>query len=179
MLSFGCLCWKIDDTNLEISREVKILFDNIFRYYLNFRSKLSASFSDEERRTVMDALGQAGSDYRWNIYQQGFSGKFESLSVSKLKSFLELTCQYIEHSLKANQRADGLYHAYNILNLGQNTAEIDYLDEMLEGQVSILSSGLLSPKEALTFCGICVRVPCIAPTNTAIFSILTGIYLLL
>ena len=77
----------IDDTNLEVSREVKALFDNILPVLSQFSPNLSASFSDEERRTVMDALGQAGSDYRWNIYQQGFCGEIESLSVSKLRAF--------------------------------------------------------------------------------------------
>ncbi len=139
----------IEDTNLEVSREVKTLFDTILPVLSQFSSKLSSSFSNQERRNVMDMLGQAGTDYRWKIYQQGFCGEFESISVSKLISFLKLTCQYIEHSLQANQRADGLFHAYNILKLGENTAEIGYLDEMLEGQVSILSSGLLSPQEGL------------------------------
>jgi hypothetical protein len=140
---------EIEDTNLEVSREVKTLFDTILLVLSQFSPNLSASFSDEERRAVMDALGQAGSDYRWNIYQQGFCGEFESLSISKLKSFLELTRRYIEHSLLANRRADGLFHAYNILKFGQNTAKISHLDEMLEGQVSILSSGLLTPQKAL------------------------------
>ncbi len=140
----------VEEPNLEVSREVKILFDTILPVLSQFSTKLSASFSDEERRTVIDLLGQAGSDYRWKIYQQGFCGEFESISVSTLKSFLILTCNYIEHSLRANQREDGLYHAYNILKLGQNTAEIGYLDEMLEGQVAILSSGMLTPQEGLT-----------------------------
>lgn len=98
---------------------------------------------------MMDALGQAGSDYRWKIYQQGFSGQFESIPAGELRSFLQLTNKYIEHSLKANQRDDGLFHSYNILSLGRQTAEISQLYEMLEGQVSILSSGILSPEEAL------------------------------
>jgi len=140
----------IEDTNLEVSREVKIIFDTILSILSQFSSKLSASFSNKERRAVMDLLGQAGSDYRWKIYQQGFCGEFESISVSKLKSFLKLTRKFVEHSLQANQRADGLFHAYNILRLGRNTAEIGNLYEMLEGQVAILSSGFLTPQEGLT-----------------------------
>ena len=139
----------IEDKNLEVSREVKTLFDHIVGVLSKFSPNLSASFSDQERRTIMDALGQAGSDYRWKIYQQGFCGTMESLSIRELRSFLKLTSQYIEHSLKANRRTDGLFHAYNILKFGQNTAQIRYLYEMLEGQVSILSSGLLTPQEAL------------------------------
>ncbi len=135
--------------DVQVSREVKTLFDTIYAILAGQVPNGGESFSDEERRTVMDALGQAGSDYRWQIYRGGFSGEFESLPVSQLRSFLEITRQVLDHSLQANRRADGLFHAYNILKVGQNTAKVSYLDEMLEGQVSILSSGLLSPQEAL------------------------------
>jgi hypothetical protein len=137
------------ESEVEVSGEVKSLFGNISSALSQFSPMLSASFSNEERLALMDRLGQAGSDYRWHIYQRGFSEKFEAISVSELRSFLELTRQYIEHSLQANQREDGLFHAYNILKFGQNTAAIGCLDEMLEGQVAILSSGYLSPQEAL------------------------------
>jgi hypothetical protein len=140
---------EVEDSDLEVSREVKSLFDNISSALSQFSPHLSASFSDEERRAAMDALGQAGSDYRGHIYQRGFSGEFEPLPIDQLRAFLELTCQYIEGTLLANRREDGLFHAYNILKLGPNTAKIAYLYEMLEGQVAILSSGLLSPQEAL------------------------------
>jgi hypothetical protein len=137
------------ETDLEVSSEVKTLFTNITSILSKFSPNLSDSFSETNRRVIMDLLGRAGSDYRWNIYRQGFSGKFEPLAVSELSTFLELVRQYIDHSLQANRRADGLFHAYNILKLSENTAEIGYLDEMLEGQVAILSSGLLTPQEAL------------------------------
>jgi hypothetical protein len=141
---------ELEVTSLEISQEVNTLFDNIFSALSQFSPYLKSVFSDQERRNFMDALGQIGSDYRWKIYQQGFRGEFGNLAVSELKSFLELTRQYIDHSLQANRRSDSLFQAYNILYLGQNTAGISNLYEMLEGQVSILSSGLLTPQEALT-----------------------------
>ena len=97
----------------------------------------------------MDALGKAGSDYRWNYYSQGFSGKVTQLAIPDMIAFLDLAQQYIEHSLRANKRSDNLYHAYNILHLDNKTASIRHLYEMMEGQVSILSSGLLSGEESL------------------------------
>jgi hypothetical protein len=51
--------------------------------------------------------------------------------------------------LHANKRSDNLYHAYNILHIDGEHAYIDHLYEMLEGQVAILSSGLLSSEESL------------------------------
>ena len=139
----------MEDTNLDVTQEVKTLFDSISAIFSDHTVDLSASFTDVKRRAVMDALGQVGSHYRWNVYRRGFCGEFKELPVRQLKSFLEITLQHLEHSLRANRRTDGLFHAYNILKLGHDTAKISYLDEMLEGQVSILSSGLLSPQEAL------------------------------
>jgi hypothetical protein len=140
---------NMDAESLDVSREVKTLFDEISPVLAQHASDLNASFSDPKRRAVMDALGQAGSDYRWRIYRAGFCEDIESLKVSKLKAFLELAGQYIEHTLRASRRDDGLYHAYNTLKLGEETASINYLYQMLEGQVAILSSGLLTPAEAL------------------------------
>jgi hypothetical protein len=58
--------------------------------------------------------------------------------------------QYVEHSLRANKRNDNLYHSYNILHIGNGTASVGHLVEMLEGQVAILSSGMLSGEESLS-----------------------------
>jgi hypothetical protein len=56
----------------------------------------------------------------------------------------------IDHSISNNRRDDGLYHAYNLLELGPESADIDALYPMLEGQVAALSSGAISGDEACT-----------------------------
>lgn len=140
----------VEDSNMSVSSEVYNLFEAVFSILSEYSSKLNTPFSDRERRDMMDLLGQSGSDYRWNIYQQGFSGEFEPISVSKLMTFLKLITEFIEHTLRANQREDGLFHSYNILMLGPDTAKIGHLYEMLEGQVAVLSSGFLTPEEGLT-----------------------------
>ena len=134
---------------VEISAEVQKLYSHIFQILSHFQSALESSFGNEQRRAMMDALGQAGSDYRWDYYSQGFSGEFTQLSITEMVAFLDLAQQYVEHSLRANKRRDDLYHAYNILHLNNGQASISPLYEMLEGQVAILSSGLLSGEESL------------------------------
>jgi hypothetical protein len=62
---------------------------------------------------------------------------------------MALARAYLEHTLRANRRADALYHAYNVLTLDPGRANVRHLVEMLEGQVAVLSSGLLSADEAL------------------------------
>lgn len=134
---------------IEITKEVKGFFEAVFSILERHKANLASSFSDSERRIVMDELGQAGSNYRWHYYEQGFSGEFTGLDKSALLSFLKLAQQYVEHTLQANKRADNLYHSYNVLKLGKDTTTVEYLYEMLEGQVAVLSSGFLSSKESL------------------------------
>ena len=98
----------------------------------------------------MDELGKAGSNFRSLIYDRGFDGTMSQVSVEALIAFLDTTQEFLEHSLRANRRSDALYHSYNLLRLESGRAYVDRLYEMLEGQVSILSSGLLSGEESLS-----------------------------
>ena len=134
---------------VQISREVAEFYTQVLQVLSRFQGVLEGSFSDGQRRDIMDALGQTGSDYRWNLYSRGFSGDSSQVQVQDLVTFLNLACQYVEHSLRANKRGDALYQSYNILHLDEERASITMLYEMLEGQVAILSSGLLSGKESL------------------------------
>lgn len=135
--------------NLHFSAELKDLFLRIWKAFEHYQSSVNNSFSDQQRKAILDELGKAGSDFRWNLYQSGFSGELQSISRADLIQFLNLTQSYLEQSLRANKRDDGLYHAYNILHFEKDSAVIGRMYEMLEGQVSILSSGLLSAEESV------------------------------
>lgn len=100
------------------------------------------------RRAVMDALGTAGSDHRAKVYA-GLSGRTVALDVDGTRALLDHALAFVDAGLRANRREDGLYHSYTLLDLGEGTAEIRRLPEMLEGQVAVLGSGLLGPEEAL------------------------------
>lgn len=133
-----------------LSTEVQQFFTQVFAILVRFQATMHSSFNDEQRRNFMDSLGETGSDYRWNFYRNGFSGELIDAPVTDIVAFLDLAQQYVEHSLRANRRSDSLYHAYNILHLDQGRASVSHLYEMLEGQVAILSSGLLSGDESLS-----------------------------
>ncbi len=136
--------------SVQVSAEIHGLFTQIIQILNGFRGTLTGSFSDEQRRAMMDALGQAGTDYRWNYYSNGLSGNIAQVSTTELVAFLDLAQQYVQHSLRANKRSDNLYHAYNILHIPEGRATVGNLVEMLEGQVAILSSGMLSAEESLS-----------------------------
>ena len=101
------------------------------------------------RYQAVEKLGKAGEQYRKNIYQGAFGAK-ESINVGELKTFIQNVQNHLQEATRANLRSDGLYNAYNILQLDANEklASIEYLGPMLEGQVAVLSSKSLSAKEA-------------------------------
>ncbi|RED48993.1 hypothetical protein [Seonamhaeicola aphaedonensis] len=134
-----------------ISKELKACFDGILLALTSNKSILSANISNKDRKIVLDGLGTAGSTYRETIYNHGFSNKKLTINKNNILDFIKITKQYLEHSIRANKRADNLYHAYNLMTV-ENDSEISisYLPEMLEGQVAVLSSGYLSPKASLT-----------------------------
>jgi hypothetical protein len=134
---------------VQIAREVQELLLQISQILVRFQNALKDSFNDEQRCAMMDALGHAGSEFRENYYSRRFSGELTQLSIPDMVEFLDLALQYIDHSLRANKRSDNLYHAYNILHLDPKLASISHLYEMLEGQVAILSSGMLTGEESL------------------------------
>ncbi|TLX74942.1 hypothetical protein E9993_11150 [Labilibacter sediminis] len=143
---------QFEDTlkeEIELSEEVKHLFDSIFNLFATNVTTLEKGFSDEERRMFADTLGEAGETYRNKIYNNSFSGVKKAVKVSDLLAFTNVALAYMDQSIDANIREDGLYHAYNLISFGENTVSIRYLYEMLEGQVAVLSSGYLSPKESL------------------------------
>lgn len=140
---------KSELTSVPLSLEIQQFYMQIFDTLTRFQSNLRNTFGDEQRRAMLDELGEAGSHFRWNFYDHGLSGQRFDVPVADLMAFFDLAQQYIEHCLRANQRGDGLYHSYNVLHLAPKRAAVGHLYEMLEGQVSILSSGLLTGAESL------------------------------
>ena len=110
---------------------------------------LDDKISDQNRLSIMNLLGNSAGLFRQSIYINKFSGKKADLTKNEILDFLDISLKFIEHSIKANKRSDGLYHAYNLMTVGNNLVSISHLPEMLEGQVAILSSGSLSAKESL------------------------------
>ncbi len=114
-----------------------------------YRPHLQTGFSDQARRALMDALGGAISAYRTDVYRDGLPTAQVDVHSDALDDFLALALAYIEQTLHANKRPDGLIHSYNTLRLHDQGVAIERLYLMLEGQVALLSSGLLAPEEAL------------------------------
>ncbi len=135
------------EKQIEVSQEIAAFFNSISKTFLQFESLLNGDISDKQRKIITDALGNAGSNYREKIYGNGFSGKKQAINVNELTGFFASTLKHIDHSIRKNKRTDNLYHAYNLITVKEDTVSIRYLYEMLEGQVAVLSAGVLNTQE--------------------------------
>jgi hypothetical protein len=133
---------------ITINHSVSTLFHGIEDVLKSSKDVLRSSLSDRDRKSIVDRLGKLGESYRAVAYK-GFLSTNTQLSKEEILSFFKLTLGHIDHTIEANKRPDGLYHAYNLLSLESDQASVDHLYEMLEGQVAVLSSGKLGFEESL------------------------------
>jgi hypothetical protein len=134
---------------VEVSEEVADLFQSITDTFGRYQEHLSGPIDNQLRRQILDDLGGAGAAYRNRVYQ-GFSEQTSALKLKELDVFFSRVLAFTDHSIRRNQRADHLYHSYNLMQVeADGGVSIRYLYEMLEGQVAVLSAGLLQPKESL------------------------------
>ena len=141
---------ETDETSFTINSAIADLLAQVQQIFVAYQSLLTDGFDDQARRAVMDALGMAVTDYRTVLYEKSLPAKQTTLNSQTLQEFLTLAQRYIDQTLRSNCRPDDLYQSYNILRLDdEQSAAVDNLYLMLEGQVAILSSGLLTSDEAL------------------------------
>ncbi|MBL7774516.1 MAG: hypothetical protein JNK89_00850, partial [Saprospiraceae bacterium] len=133
--------------NVPVSAELADFYAKTADVLFQMLPLLRGKIADQERKSIVDQLGEAASAFRWNVYQQAFSGAQIEISFDSLRHFVDAAQQCIEHSILANERPDHLYHGYNLV--APDTMSIAHLNEMLEGQVAALSAGYLSAASSL------------------------------
>jgi hypothetical protein len=134
---------------IKISNEMVEFYHEVRECLVENQHLLSGKIDDKSRRNIVDRLGKAASEYRFQVYNSGFWGKKRTHSMSGLKTFTKVALAFIEHSIDANQRPDKLYHAYNLMSIENNAVVVSNLSEMLEGQVAVLSAGYLNGSQSL------------------------------
>ncbi|MDB1125921.1 hypothetical protein [Vibrio algarum] len=103
----------------------------------------------QTRKAILTKLEKAAEEYREKVYRMnGFSGK-ANVEVAEIVKLMDVSLAVLDDTIANNKREDGLYNAYNIINYSGEQVEVSELYPMLEGQVAILSSGVLSPKQAV------------------------------
>ncbi len=135
-------------SDLGVTKEVGGFYGAVREVLGRHLAGAAAGFDDAERRQVVDQLGAAGTSYRDGVYA-GHRGETVQLMAAEIGEFLDLVTAYVDSGLQANRRDDGLYHAYNVLTFAPDHLGATRLQVMLEGQVAILSSGLLTHQESV------------------------------
>lgn len=142
----------LDNSDLEtikISNEMVEFYHEVRECLVENQHLLSGKIDNKSRKNILDRLGKAASEYRFQVYNSGFWGKKRTHSMAGLKTFASVSLAFIEHAIEANQRPDKLYHAYNLMSVENDEVVISNLSEMLEGQVAVLSAGYLSANQSL------------------------------
>lgn len=114
---------------------------------LDFLRAIRHAYPNGNARQFTDIVGTAGEQYRTKVYN-GLSGQMQTMALEELQDFCTATLHKIDESIRANKREDGMYEAYNLIRFTDHDIEISHLYPMLEGQVAVLTSGLLSPEQS-------------------------------
>jgi hypothetical protein len=145
------LLGELGSDGVEIHDEVAQWLERTHRALAEHRDLLEGdAIDDGARKAVLDGLGTAAGDYRARLYAEGLGARVRTVDADALTSFLNTALAFVDHSIALNRREDGLYHAYNVLDISDHGVAVERLYPMLEGQVAVLSSGALSPGEAVS-----------------------------
>jgi hypothetical protein len=138
-----------DLTSIQVDSEVARLAGSVADTLQQHEAALDGPIDDATRRAVLDGLGQAGESYRESVYAAPGGGGDASVERADLLALFDVALCWIDHTLRANRREDGLYHSYNLItSIRDGALSTGSMHEMLEGQVAMLGSGLLSADEA-------------------------------
>jgi hypothetical protein len=115
------------------------------------------------RRVFLDAAGAILNAWRAAAYRSA-AARHEVLAPAGLLTDLARDLlPLIDATLARCRRADGLFDSYNLVEFGVGWAEVSRLYPMLEGQVALLSSGLLGPAEAVSLLDALFASPLYTP----------------
>ncbi len=106
------------------------------------------AFDDRSRHHMLMELGRAGERHRRAVYSAPSVPSVES-SVVSVHDLAGAVLPVLDASIRGARREDGLYDGYNVLEVDGESARVRHLYPMLEGQVAIMSSGVLTPAESL------------------------------
>jgi hypothetical protein len=138
-----------DSKEFALHSPVYSFFHDIFSCLDKHKGSLANGINDELRFQIVSELGRAGDTYRESAYDAFLGAGSELVSKESLIDFINLALTFTDHSIRNNKGNNGLYQAYNLVEFSERKAAIINLYDMLEGQVSVLSAGLLSSEESL------------------------------
>ncbi|MDZ7723062.1 MAG: hypothetical protein U5R06_09730 [candidate division KSB1 bacterium] len=143
------LLQQSDPEELTVSGAVHSLYHDLYTAFKSFEPDLNGTLTDARRKEILNELGAAGEQHRKRVYENDW-GNRDKVKKAHVIAFLGLALHHLDHSISMNRRSDDLFHSYNLIRFNNNEGiEIRHLYEMLEGQVSVLSSGYLCFEDSI------------------------------
>jgi hypothetical protein len=138
-----------DSGTFVLTEEVDIWFGDTATALAELHAELgSVSDLDTMRYKSLRALGSAAANFRERVYARMALSQTCERGIDSVRDMLMDAQAIIDHSIAANKRDDGLFHAYNIADFDDEAVSVGNLYPMLEGQVAALSAGTIGAEEA-------------------------------
>ena len=136
--------------SLQFTSALAGLMDSLGELFTDPRWNQSEELTGDARFKLVKAAGLAAEKHRDQVYGPD-PGKKVSVDREVILTFLRTAREVLVKVLQQNQREDGLWHSYNILETSptKDSMGVGRLSLMLEGQVSILSAGILTHRQSL------------------------------
>ncbi len=106
-----------------------------------------ATHDPTARRAALDTLGAAFETYRSRMRSEHAVRSIECKPLLELLKNME---SWLASTIRAGRREDGTYDGYNLVRFSKGQAEVSRLPLMLEGQVAVLSAGVLDSGASAT-----------------------------
>ena len=131
------------------------------------QTPLSAVGDADARRLYLDTAGRLLDGWRASGYQ-GAEGRYPGGARAQapaglLQDLARALLPLVDATLQGCRRSDGLFHSYNLVDLSQGSAAVEALYPMLEGQVALLSAGMLDPAQAVALLDALFASPLFCP----------------
>jgi hypothetical protein len=119
------------------------------RTALDGHAILAATGESTARRALLDEVGRAGEAHRRAVYGGSFGAEVR-IARPEVDALLDAARAWLAATIDGSRRSDGLYHAYNLVDLGaEGRADLRRLAPMLEGQVAVLGCGILDARASV------------------------------
>jgi hypothetical protein len=115
------------------------------------------------RRRFLDHAGALLDAWRTQAYRGADGRQAARAPADLLPGLARELLPLVDATLRRSRRTDGLFDTYNLLDLAHGRAEVEPLYPMLEGQVAVLSCGLLTPAEAVALLDTMFASPLFTP----------------
>lgn len=139
---------KEEKKSFAIPNVIAQAFTSIAELYKT--SDISKTIKDDmERKIFTDKAGKIFENERKELYEKAYEAGETELSSEEIVTSLKSILAMVRESILVNKRSDNLIHTYNTMLATEKEMKILRLQEMLEGQVALLSANLLDSNEAL------------------------------